>query len=240
MEVAERFEGFIEDDVVRPLLRGNGVDAWRFEISQHLIWLHDDETAKPRNAPNRTARFLARHETALRARSGWRPTIPVGSVFRTNPSTTRPKVAWQDLADDLKAVAVPARIRAKTGRELPVIPLNTVYFIPTASHDDALRLAALLNSLPVRTFARTIAERAKDARFRFQGWTLGLLPIPDRWADGRTAAELLGISRRAHEAGGLSDADSGRLDTLVGRIYGLTTDDLDSMNDFDRWLRGEQ
>ena len=234
-----RFEGYVEDDVVRPLVRGSGIAAWRFQTPDHLIWLHDDTTAAPREAPPRTARFLARHDATLRARSGWTPATPIGSVFRASSATTCPKVAWQDLADDLKAVAIPARVRGPAGREVPVIPLNTVYFIPTSSYDEALRLAALLNSLPVRTFARAIAERAKDARFRFQAWTIALIPLPAGWDEGELGNELLELSRAAHEGGGLEQDDERRLDDVVASLYGLSTDDLHALRAFDLWLKGK-
>jgi hypothetical protein len=147
-------------------------------------------------------------------------------------------VAWQDLADTLKAVAIPALVRGPAGRDVPVVPLNTVYFIPTTSHEEALLLAALLNSLPVRTFARAIAERAKDARFRFFAWTIALLPLPRRWNQGPAAAELLRISRAAHYLGAIAPDQALRLDRVVGSLYGLGSADLEALADFDLWLRG--
>lgn len=235
---ARRYEGFVEGEVLRPLVRGSGIAAWRFQTDTHLLWLHDDLSAAPREAPPRTARYLARHDALLRARSGWRPTIPAGAIFRATPATTGPKVAWQDLASDLEAVALPARVRGPAGGDVPLIPLNTVYFIPTTTPEEALLLAALFNSLPVRTFARTIAERAKDARFRFFAWTIALLPLPAAWQCGPLAAELLRISEAAHLLGGLAPAAAHRLDTLVGSLYGLGAAELAALTEFDHWLKG--
>lgn len=237
---ARRFEAIVEAEVLRPLVRGSGIGAWRYDVGAHLLWLHDDLSATPLAAPPRTARYLARHDAALRARSGWRPGRPVGSIFRAAPDTTRPKLAWRDLAEDLEAVALPARVRGPVGRDVPIIPLNTVYFIPTGTHDEALLLAALFNSLPLRAFARAVAERAKDARFRFFAWTVALLPLPPGWNTGRAVPELLRISRTAHTLGGLAPDAAARLDRVVGSLYGLGPDDLDTLRDFDHWLRGIQ
>src|SRR5690606_21033305 len=105
--------------------------------------------------------------------------------------------------------------------------------------DDALRLAALLNSLPVRTFARAIAERAKDARFRFQAWSVSLLPLPHTWAEDDIADELLQLSRHAHANAGLDHDATRRLDLIVASLYGLEADELAALHEFDSWLRGD-
>jgi hypothetical protein len=236
--MARRFEALVESATLRPLIRGSGIGAWRFQTATSILWLHDDDTAAPLQAPPRTARYLARHDAALRARSGWRPAMPPGAIFRASPATTGPKVAWQDLAENLEAVAIPARVRGPAGSDVPVIPLNTTYFIPTTTHDEALLLAALLNSLPVRTFARAMAERAKDARFRFQAWTIALLPLPPGWESTPAARELLRISRGAHNLGGITPAAARRLDHLVAHLYGLQPAELEYLAEFDRWLRG--
>ena len=117
--------------------------------------------------------------------------------------------------------------------------LNTVYFLPAADRDAALLLAGLLNSLPARVFARAIAERAKDARFRFFAWTLSCLPVPDGWREGPGAEEMLAISAGAHEAGGIEPGAAARLDELAGALYGLGAEEMAAMASFDRWLRGE-
>jgi hypothetical protein len=235
---ARRYEAFVETEAVRPLVRGSDVGAWHYSAGGHTLWTHDDRTAAPTPPPPRTARYLARHDKALRARSGWRSTLPLGALFRATPGTVGPKVAWQDLAATLEAVALPAHVRGPAGRDVPLIPLNTVYFIPTASAERALLLAALFNSLPLRTFARAIAERAKDARFRFFAWTVALLPLPLGWEQGIAAPALLRLSREAHEQGGLDAENELRLNRIVASLYGLLADDLEALERFDRWLRG--
>src|SRR5690606_31161329 len=118
------------------------------------------------------------------------------------------------LAETLNAVALPAAARGVDGSPRPLIPLNTVYFVPVEDPDQALRLAALLNSLPVRTFARAVAERAKDARFRFLAWTVSVLPVPDGWDRASAGARLLALSREAHRRGAVPPAAAQELDRL--------------------------
>lgn len=238
LEEAERFEALVEDSGLRPLVRGSGIRAWCYDAQDHLVWCHDDMTAEPIAPPPRLAAYLDRHDERLRQRSGWRPGLPIGTVFHLSSDTLGPKVAWRDLAPDLEAVAIPKRVRSPIGRDLPVVPLNTIYFVPVDSYDEALILAAFFNSLPVRTLARSIAERAKDASFRFFAWTIALIPLPPRWDTGLTALELLELSRAAHRVGGLDSKGRAHLDRLVGSLYGLDEEDLRELRGFDQWLRG--
>jgi hypothetical protein len=236
----EAFHAVIEASAVRPLIRGAELDAWRWQGGTGVIWIHDDEGVAAAQPPRRVAAYLARHEARLRRRTGGRSGAHPAGLLRLTPATLGWKVAWHDLADTLKAVAVPERWRSPWGTEGPVIPLNTVYFLPAPGEEDALVLAALLNTLPVRTFARAIAERAKDARFRFFAWTLALLPLPAGWRDGPAGRELLRLSRSAHADGGLAAPDAARLDDAVARLYRLRPADHDALAGFDAWLRGKE
>ena len=234
-----RFQALVEEEALRPLVRGADLSAWRFETRDHVCWVHDDRTAAPRRPPPRMARYLARHESALKRRSGTPLHASPGTLLRISEATLAPKVAWHDLALTLNAVALPARIRGTTGHDVPLIPLNTVYFVPTASDGQAHLLAAYLNSLPVRVFARAVAERAKDARFRFLAWTVALVPLPDDLATGPAAERLRRISTRAHADGAISERDEDELNRIVAERYGLDAEAMDALASFDRWLRGD-
>jgi hypothetical protein len=234
-DAASSFEALVESAAIRPCVRGADVSAWRYNTGAWVIWLHD-ESGRSVAPPPRLARYLARHSTALRARSGVRPGSQPGSLFRVTPAALGPKVAWHDLALTLEAVAIPATVPA-LGCAQPAVPLNTVYFIATPTDEEALLLAAFLNSLPVRTFARAIAERAKDARFRFFAWTVAAVPMPRDWRErGRT--KLLELSRTAHADGTLDSSAADRLDALVVRAYGLGAAEIDALREWDAWLRG--
>lgn len=231
------YEAIVETTALRPLLRGSDIEAWNYRVRSHVIWIHaDDGTASA--APPRLRRYLARHDAVLRARSSLPPGAPVGSLFRVSTAALGNKVAWHDLAETLHAVALPAALRSSLGETQPIIPLNTVYYVPTAGGDDAFLLAAYLNAGPVRTFARAIAERAKDARFRFFAWTVAALPLPAHWQQGKGALRMIELSRRAHVEGGITGDAASELDALVSRAYGLGEDDVAALATFDSWLTG--
>ncbi len=234
---AGRFRAHVETAALRPLVRGADIDAFRYGRESCVVWCHDRDVA-PVSPPPRMARYLDRHRQMLEARPGWRQGLPTGVLFRLSSDTLKPKVAWHDLSDTIRAVALPARIPF-AGVERELIPLNTVYFIPVNDERDGLLLAALFNSLPVRTFARSIAERAKDARFRFFAWTMACLPLPLGTRHQRSAGDILALSERAHRDGGLDRAGQRQLDVAVAAIYGLEPDQLETLQRFDRWLRGE-
>ena len=91
----------------------------------------------------------------------------------------------------------------------------------------------------VLTLARAIAERAKDAHFRFFAWTIGALPLPRAWRRGPRAAALLALSRDGHERESLDAERAAELDRMVGAAYGLDERDLATLARFDAWLRGQ-
>jgi hypothetical protein len=222
-------ETHIEASVLRPLLRGSDIEAWRADIKQFVIFCHHDDTGAYLPPPRSTARFLRAHNVVDgKGRLGALQTVvsPVGIT----------RVAWHDLASTLKGVVLPGR-GACLGMTRPVVPLNTTYFI-TLAEPDAHLLAAYFNSLPLRVFARAIAERAKDAHFRFFACTMALLPLPLAWKTSHTDT-LLEVSHACHADGAITPAKQHELDELIGGIYGLNTAAMSALRRFDQWLRGE-
>jgi hypothetical protein len=233
---AGSYEAIVESSALRPLLRGCDVTAWRFRLRSHVVWVHG-ETGEAAAPPPRMRRYLLRHEAALRARSGARAGGAQGALFRVGAAVLGAKVAWHDLAETLNAVALPRAVRSPLGESRPIVPLNTLYYIPVRDDAEALLLAAYFNALPVRTFARAIAERAKDARFRFFAWTVAALPLPAGWRTAGAAA-LVTLAAAAHEAGAIDAGAAAELDDRVARAYGLGTQERAALERFDRWLRG--
>ncbi len=224
----------IETDRLRPALRGEDLLPWRFSTPQLLVWTHDDDGHVLSKLPPATRRHLRKHERVLRGRIDLKPGQPYWTIFRARPDKWGPRVAWRDIAPAPGAVVVPARTPFLEG-DAPIISLNTVYQIAAASGEDAYFLAAVLNSTVARAYLKAIAERASGGYFRFLGWTVALLPFPDR---RDAAARLLCIekSRAAHAEGGLPAEEARRLDELVAFLYRLTPEQLSHLRAFDRML----
>jgi len=232
---AKPHSAYVEESVLRPLVRGQDIRAWSFETERAIVFCHDD-AGRPIVAPKRVQRYFQRHSARLRGRAEWKPSLPLGTIFRVAPHTFGHRIAWHDLALDLHAVVLPASIDVwRKSRAL--IPLNTVYYIKPRTEREAYILAAYLNSLPVRTFARAIAERAKDAHFRFFAWVIECLPLPLDWERFR-ADEIERISRDAHSQRMLAPSEQERLDRLICAAYRLDRKACDALAGYDRWLRG--
>ena len=203
----ERYTGVVESIAVRPLLRGSDISAWSARREGFVLCR---STHGGEKFP-RLAKYLAAHDMDLAA------------VPKVAPAATM--LMWHDLASTLKAVVVPAG----------AVALNTVYFIPL-DDDLAHLLCGYFNSLPIRTFARAIAERAKDAHFRFFAWTMSLLPLPPHRRVFE-AEHIRDISRAAHASNGLDQSAQTELDQLIARSFGLARLELRALASFDEWLR---
>jgi hypothetical protein len=221
------FEATIEDRVLLPLVRGADLAAWTFEVNRHLIRPRA-ASGRPVEACPRARRYLERHA------SRWRGGSPRG---RTPPGNGGARVAWNDLARALRAVVLPGTVRTVFGDQRPLVPLNTVYWLDAEEEAAALRLAGFLNSTPARVFAAAIAERAKDAHFRFFTWTISLLPAPALLRGGPGSRRLTQISERAHADAAIRDADQEELDDLVAAALGLDRSECLALAAFERWLQ---
>jgi hypothetical protein len=229
-----RYSGYVEASALRPVLRGTDVQPWHTRIERHVLWTpHNDDGSAP--SPRRLTTFLKRHAAALR-----QPADRIGALQRLSGGMFGHKVVWSDLASDLRAAAVPCTVRDVTGIDCPIVPMNTVYFIATADDRDALLLAGYLNSSLLRTFARAIAERAKDAHFRFFAWTIAMLPLPLHWREGVAADRIVEISRAAHSTRAIDPASRFELDDIVAGMYDLTASEATSIHAFDDWLSGNE
>ncbi|MGQ0560313.1 MAG: Eco57I restriction-modification methylase domain-containing protein [Gemmatimonadota bacterium] len=205
---AAAYEGIVERAAIAPVIRGCDVAAWSLRRER---WLLCRRPETPKQLP-RLSSFLAKH----------------GCDLRSVPKTPAPctSVAWHDLASTLQAVVLP----------VDVVAINTVYFIHLPE-DDAHLLCAYFNSLPLRAFARAIAERAKDAHFRFFAWTVSMLPLPREWRSFERE-RLIALSRAAHSRGELTESTQRGLNATIARAYGLASSELRALDRFDRWLKG--
>jgi hypothetical protein len=177
--------------------------------TDHLVWTHGPTGAPLRELPPGALKWMAPHRRALAARTDARQGARWWSLFRTEAAGCAvPRVVWADIGRTLSAAVIPA------GDD--IVPLNTCYVIRAPDYEDALALAALLNSPLATAWLSTIAEPARGGYRRYMGWTLALLPVPRAWEAARP--ELAALARR-HTAGkGGSVAEHME---IVAAAYGL-------------------
>lgn len=151
----------------RPAARGRDVRRWEIATARRVLWTHGPDGRPLAQLPAELAERLVPHFDRLRRRADFRGGPP-WQVFRPALSVAPHRVIWPDVARRLEA-AVPAA---------DVVPLNTVYGIATRTGDDALALAALLNSRWLGALAAVGADPARGGYRRFNARVVGALPAP--------------------------------------------------------------
>jgi len=195
-------------------VRGRDVRRWSASDSVWMLW----PPAEGWKVPPRWLENLAKAR-GIEA-----------SAFRlayVRPEHAGIKVVWKDLARGMSAAVLPDAVHVD-GRAIPLIPNQTLYSIDTSSLSEAYAIAALLNSTIVDALLLCIAERAKDAHFRYFGRTVARMPLPRVEHDSDAWSRLIRAARRAHH----------EVDDVVASLYGVTTPELDVLRRFvDRRLQ---
>jgi len=181
--------GSIEPAMLRPLVRGEQVTAWRLPpMSSAIVWTHAADGTPLDALPPLAARWLAPWRSRLSARSDLRGTRAWWSLFRTEAAAhERARVVWCDFGRVPRAAVIPAGD--------PTVPLNSCYVLSCDDRCDALAVAALLNSPFAAAWLGVIAEPARGGWHRYLAWTVSLLPLPHDWS--RARAILAPIGARA-------------------------------------------
>jgi hypothetical protein len=207
--------GSVELELLRPLLRGEGVTAWRLRPTESaIVWTHAAHGGPLDALPERAARWLAPWRRRLAARSDLRDARAWWSLFRTEGAVaSETRVVWSDFGRRPRAAILAAGD--------PTVPLNSCYVLPCADPDDALAVAALLNSSLAAAWLDALAEPARGGWHRYLAWTVSLLPIPTDWPRARSL--LAPLAERA--VLGTPPNDTELLDAAC-RAYHLKHDDV--------------
>lgn len=237
----------IEDEMLRPVLRGENIREWRFEVAQWIIWTHDDTSgdALPELPPLANSYFENNRQTRrLKHRSDWNTGMPVWTIFRVDDTKLVDKVAWRRLSKKMEALYLPKDYRDRALGVRRLIPIQTVYLIPTPRRKNAYILSALLNSLPIRSYIMSFAEKASGSFFEYVGWIVGLVPLPPYLAEvleGRLITighrerdlinRLVRISRQLHRNPNLPHLEE-QLSKVVARLYDLNDSEYNALEEY--------
>jgi N-6 DNA Methylase len=192
-------------------VRGRDLQRWTTLASQWMLW-------PPPNGWRKPPQWLQ----ALAEKRGLEPSDFRLSFVRAEHVGI--KVAWKDLSRGVAAAVLPDVVHVNE-MPFPLVPNQTLYAIDAVSLDEAYAIAAILNSTIAGALLVGVAERAKDAHYRYFGRTMASLP----WPDARGEWELLvRLSRRAHRGEDVLR----ELDLAVARLYGVTADELAMLQAF--------
>lgn len=211
-------EGRVERRLLRPLLRGEAVRAWRSEPDDAaLLWTHDHADAPLRELPAGAAAWLSPWRRRLESRADAQRGVRWWSLFRTDAARShQPRVVWSDIGKTPRALVLPPGDAT--------VPINSCYVARTRSLDDAHALAALLNSPVAAAWLAAIAEPARGGYHRYLGWTLARLPIPAEW---ERAVEILAPLAREAIDGDVPDPAT--LTDAVIRAYRVRSVDIEPL-----------
>lgn len=192
-------------------VRGRDLQRWNVTQTQWMLW-------PPPQGFKTAPRWLEK----LAAARGMEP-----RDFRLSfvkPEHVGIKVAWKDLSRGMAAAVLPDVVHVD-GQALPLIPNQTLYALDATTLDEAYVITAILNSTIAGALLVCVAERAKDAHYRYFGRTVAALPFPNAAAE---YDRLLRLGRKAWRGSDVMD----EIDAAVARLYGVTADELAALRAF--------
>jgi hypothetical protein len=192
-------------------VRGRDLQRWSGGVSHWMLW-------PPRQGWRKLPRWLEK----LAAAREMEPRDFRLSFVR--PEHVGIKVAWKDLSRGVAAAVLPDVVHIGE-QPFPLIPNQTLYAIDAVSLDEAYVLAAILNSTIAGALLICVAERAKDAHYRYFGRTVAAMPYPDPRPEWE---RLVRLSRRAHRGA----AVAAEIDAVVARLYDVSAGELAILRSF--------
>jgi len=98
----------IEEELLRPVLRGGDISKGGFKPSGYVVWTHDDKTGEvlPK-LPANGRDYFNRHKDKLSKRDGYNKGMPIWTILRVSKEKLGRKVGWQELDKQMGAVQLP-------------------------------------------------------------------------------------------------------------------------------------
>jgi hypothetical protein len=207
--------GRIEREMLRPLVRGETLGAWRTTgPREYLVWTHGDNNLPRKDLPPLARRWLLPFRDQLGARADLHGRLPWWTLFRTESARCEcARVVWADFGTRPRAMVIEPRDS--------IVPLNTCYAVSCDTLDDAYGLAALLNGPLASAWLNVVAEPARGGYRRYLGWTMSLLPLPNNWERARERLAPFGVRAISGDVPSDDELLAGALDA-----YGVTLVDL--------------
>ncbi|HEX7831552.1 MAG TPA: N-6 DNA methylase [Thermoanaerobaculia bacterium] len=192
-------------------VRGRDLQRWTTSDSHWMLWPPPNGWSKPPRWLTKLAKLRAMKPDEFR-------------LSFVRPEHVGIKVAWKDLSRGVAAAVLPDVVHIQE-QPVPLVPNQTLYAIDAVSVSEAYVIAAILNSTIAGALLVAVAERAKDAHYRYFGRTVAALPFPETTAEYDTLERL---SRRAHRGVDVSDD----IDAVVARLYRVSQSDLRVLQEF--------
>ena len=87
----------IEEELLRPLVRGRDISAWDFKVSGYIVWAHDDVTGDVNTKlPKNALDYFTKYKEKLLSRDDYRKGQPVWTIFRVSRNKLRTKLGGEN------------------------------------------------------------------------------------------------------------------------------------------------
>ena len=203
----------IEPQLMRRAVRGRDIKPGQVRTTSWIRWPCDAAGNPLPTLPPRAAAYFKSQRVRLCRRADYRDGPP-WTLFRTRAALGAHRVVWPDLARRLEAAALIGPDAAG------LIPLNTCYVLVTPDARTALVVAALLNSVWIRSLAALRAPRAASGFRRFNARVIENLPFPSAALDDTTLVQAA--------AAGTQQA-AAEIDARVAFLLGLSREEQDAL-----------
>lgn len=221
----------IENDLIHPLIGGDGIDAWEFDSNRWVLWTHDENGSPLDTLPSKAADYFESWRDDLESRRDYTVTsqmdrgAPYWVIGNVSNGQTNSKVAWQKIAKTVETVYLPSKVDTEVGERTLIVTSN-VNFLATPNDDVAAGLTGLLNSLPSKVFTGSYVNRTGAKYCAYFNWTIGLLPLPEDITDISDIAT--GVQR--------GNQSEKKLNKKVASLYDITDEQIEAMKDYDEFF----
>jgi len=143
------------------------------------------------------------------------------------------KVAWKRMGSEIEAAVLSPTDDKNIGKK-PLIPQETISFIPLENEDEAHYLCALLNSTEVTALVQSFSQLGGKS-FATPS-ILDQIKIPKFNAENKIHTKLAELSKKAHDYAEKDDKKAlsqieNEIDELVAELYGLSSTELQKIKE---------
>ncbi len=240
-----KVQAAIEPDLLYPLLRGGDINRWEATPSACIILAQNPETRagwpedKMKTGWPHSFNYLKRFEKLLRNRSGYIKYFnpqndPFWCMYNVGPYTLSPfKVSWQRMGNTFCAVTLPTiPMEKKIKDNCPIIPQETVVFIPCATVKEAYYLTGVLNSSLAQLLVISYGTRGGKSLASTD--LPRVINLPAYEPDNSIQDAIALLSEKAHEPvkrGGKETIEEieNALDHAVAGLWGISNKELSAI-----------
>jgi hypothetical protein len=237
----------LEKDLLFPVVRGRNISEFKAEYEHYIIVPHDDrgqainEKMLKKKYP-KVYSYFKKFEEPLKTRADFKErgkNKPFYFLYRLSDKSFAPyKVVWRDISTNIQAAVVGVVDDKYLGFK-PVIPDQTVIFIPCKSEDEAHFICALLNSSLTRYIIRSYHH------LHLQPQILEQLKISKFNSADLRHTKLAELSKKAHQLAQQNHENELKkvkeeIDKIVAQLYDITEDELKEVKKCLAMLEGEE